>query len=151
MSGYWRDPAGTALALAPDGWFATGDIGTIDDDGYLFLVDRKKDVILRGGYTVYPREVEDVLHEHPAVHEVAVVGVPDETFGEEIVALVVLNEEADPEAIKEFVRERVAGYKYPRLVISVDTLPKGPSGKILKRAIDRERLREKLATRSLKK
>jgi long-chain acyl-CoA synthetase len=151
LSGYWRNPEATRAAFDDDGWFATEDLGYLDADGCLFLVDRKKDVILRGGYTVYPREVEDVLHEHPAVHEVAVVGVPDETFGEEIVALVVLKGEADLEEIKEFVRERVAGYKYPRLVVSVDALPKGPSGKILKRAIDREPLREELATRSLKK
>ncbi|HWB22619.1 MAG TPA: AMP-binding protein [Gaiellaceae bacterium] len=151
LSGYWRNPEATRAAFDDDGWFATEDLGYLDADGCLFLVDRKKDVILRGGYTVYPREVEDVLHEHPAVREVAVVGVPDETFGEEIVALVVLKEEADSEAIKEFVRERVAGYKYPRLVIPVDALPKGPSGKILKRAIDRAPLRAELAMRSPKK
>jgi long-chain acyl-CoA synthetase len=151
LSGYWRNPEATREAFDDDRWFATEDLGYLDSDGCLFLVDRKKDVILRGGYTVYPREVEDVLHEHPAVHEVAVVGVPDETFGEEIVALVVLKGDGDPDAIKEFVRERVAGYKYPRLVVAVDALPKGPSGKILKRAIDREPLREELATRSLPK
>jgi long-chain acyl-CoA synthetase len=153
MSRYWRNPEATREAVDADGWFATEDLGYLDSDGCLFLVDRKKDVILRGGYTVYPREVEDVLHEHPAVHEVAVVGVPDETLGEEVVALVVAKPgaEADPEAIKEFVRERVAGYKYPRLVFVVDALPKGPSGKILKRAIDREPLREELTTRSLRK
>jgi long-chain acyl-CoA synthetase len=151
LGGYWRNPEATREAFDDDGWFATEDLGYLDADGCLFLVDRKKDVILRGGYTVYPREVEDVLHEHPAVREVAVVGVPDETFGEEIVALVVVREGSDPEAIKEFVRERVAGYKYPRLVLIVDELPKGSSGKILKRAIDREPLRDELATRSLRK
>jgi long-chain acyl-CoA synthetase len=151
LSGYWRNPEATREAFDADGWFATEDLGYLDADGCLFLVDRKKDVILRGGYTVYPREVEDVLHEHPAVHEVAVVGVPDETFGEEIVALVVLKGEADLDEIREFVRERVAGYKYPRLVVAVDALPKGPSGKILKRAIDRDPLRAELVTRSLRK
>ena len=153
MSRYWRNPEATREAIDADGWFATEDLGYLDSDGCLFLVDRKKDVILRGGYTVYPREVEDVLHEHPAVHEVAVVGVPDETLGEEVVALVVPKPDADcdPEAIKEFVRERVAGYKYPRLVLVVRALPKGPSGKILKRAIDRDPLREELATRSPRK
>jgi long-chain acyl-CoA synthetase len=151
LSGYWRNPEATRDVFDANGWFATEDLGYLDADGCLYLVDRKKDVILRGGYTVYPREVEDVLHEHPAVHEVAVVGVPDDTFGEEIVALVVLKGEGDPEAIREFVRERVAGYKYPRLVVAVDSLPKGPSGKILKRAIDREPFRKELATRSLPK
>jgi long-chain acyl-CoA synthetase len=143
--GYWRNPDATGEALDPDGWFRTGDVGYLDDDGYLFLVDRMKDVILRGGYTVYPREVEDVLYEHPSVSEATVVGVPDETLGEEVVALVVPRAGGcDPEDVKEFVRARIAAYKYPRLVVVTDALPRTPSGKILKREIDRQELRRAL-------
>jgi long-chain acyl-CoA synthetase len=146
MRGYWRNPEATAEAVDPEGWFATGDMGYVDEDGYLVLVDRKKDVILRGGYTVYPREVEDALYEHPALREAIVVGVPDDRLGEEVVALVVPRAglRPDPEAIKAFVRERVAAYKYPRLVVVLDELPRGPSGKILKREVDRAPLRRAL-------
>jgi long-chain acyl-CoA synthetase len=104
----------------------------------LFLVDRKKDLILRGGYSVYPREVEEVLYAHPDVLEAAVVGIPDETLGEEVAALVVPRPGSSPDAdeLQAWVKERVAGYKYPRRVLFVDDLPKGPTGKVLKRAID---------------
>ena len=147
MRGYWRNPEETSAVIDADGWFATGDVGYLDEDGYLYLVDRMKDLILRGGYSVYPREVEDVLHDHPAVQEAAVVGVPHETLGEEVVALVVLRPgaECDPDEVKAFVRERVAAYKYPRLVVVVERLPRGPTGKLLKREIDREPLRAALA------
>ena len=143
--GYWHNPAATSEAIDADGWFHTGDVGHVDEDGYLFLVDRMKDVILRGGYTVYPREVEDVLYEHPSVSEAVVVGVPDETLGEEVVALVVpRGGDCDPDDVREFVKARVAAYKYPRLVVVLDELPRTPSGKILKREIDREPLRRAL-------
>jgi long-chain acyl-CoA synthetase len=134
-------------AVDEDGWLSTGDVGYLDEDGYLFLVDRKKDLIIRGGYNVYPREVEEVLYQHPSVFEAAVVGVPHPTYGEEVVAVVVPRPGADcePEAVKEFVRERVAAYKYPRHVVVADELPKGPSGKILKRDIDRDALARSLA------
>ena len=101
---------------------------------------------MRGGYSVYPREVEDALYEHPAVSEAAVVGVPDELLGEEVVAVVVprAGQECDPAAIRAFMRERIAGYKYPRLVVVAAELPHGPSGKILKREIDRAPLRAAL-------
>jgi len=137
IPGYWEDPEATGEAFDGD-WLATGDLGYVDDDGYLFLVDRKKDLILRGGYSVYPREVEEVLYAHPDVLEAAVVGVPDETLGEEVAALVVLRPGPGPNAdeLQAWVKERVAGYKYPRLVVLVDDLPKGPTGKILKREID---------------
>ncbi|MCU1631470.1 MAG: Long-chain-fatty-acid-CoA ligase [Micrococcaceae bacterium] len=144
MKGYWENPEATAAAI-PDGWFRTGDLARIDEDGLLFIVDRKKDVILRGGYNVYPREVEEVLYEHPAVAEAAVIGVPDDLHGEEIVAVVGIKTEhapADDAArdalateIVEFAKERMAAYKYPRRVVLVDALPKGPTGKILKREI----------------
>jgi long-chain acyl-CoA synthetase len=138
MRGYRGDPAATRTAIDPEGWLSTGDIGYIDDDGYLFLVDRKKELIIRSGYNVYPREVEDVIRGYPGVLEVAVVGVPHELHGQDVVALVVPASEGvlDPEAVKAFARERLAAYKYPRHVMLVDALPKGPTGKVSKRQID---------------
>ena len=129
------------LMRGNDGWFGTGDVGRLDDDGYLYLFDRKKDVILRDGYTVYPREVEEVLYAHPGVHEAVVLGVPNDRHGEEVVAVVVAGPDGcDAEEVKAFVRERVAAYKYPRLVLVVDELPHGSSGKIQRREIDRSAL-----------
>ena len=138
VSGYWEDAAATAEAISPDGWLATGDLGFLDDDGYLFLVDRKQDLVIRGGYNVYPREVEEVLYAHPDVLEAAVVGVPHDTLGEEVAALVVARPDAGLTVadVQEWAKERVAAYKYPRIVVFVDALPKTPTGKILKRAID---------------
>jgi long-chain acyl-CoA synthetase len=146
---YWEDESATAAALSDDGWLRTGDIGYVDDDGYLFLVDRKKDMIVRGGYNVYPREVEEVLYEHPDVLEAAVVGVPHATLGEEVVALVVgrMGAPPDPDGLRAYVRTRVAAYKYPRHVVVVDSLPTGPTGKILKREIDVAALLEDQASR----
>jgi long-chain acyl-CoA synthetase len=137
MKGYWRRPDATADVMR-DGWFHTGDMATVDEDGYFFIVDRKKDMIIRGGYNVYPREIEEVLYEHPAVLEAAVVGVPDEEMGEEVGAAVVLrpDADADADAIRSFVKGQVAGYKYPRRIWFLDELPKGPTGKILKREIE---------------
>ncbi|MDO5710263.1 MAG: long-chain fatty acid--CoA ligase [Micrococcales bacterium] len=139
MSGYWNRPAATAEAIR-DGWFYSGDLGRIDEDGYFSIVDRTKDLIIRGGFNVYPREIEEVLYEHPAVAEAAVVGVPDERHGEDIRAYVVLKPEAraTPQEIKEFTKERVAAYKYPRTVRIIDALPKGATGKILKRELRRD-------------
>jgi len=131
-----------------DGWLATGDVGRLDEDGYLFLLDRKKDVILRGGYTVYPREVEEALHHHPAVREAVVLGVPHPTLGEEVVALVVLDGDADADDVKASVRERVAAYKYPRVVVAVDELPHGATGKVQRNAIDRNALARLVARSS---
>ena len=110
----------------------------VDEDGYFFIVDRKKDMIIRGGFNVYPREVEEILYEHPAVQEAAVVGVPDDALGEEVAAAVVLckGEQADAAELRGFVRERIAAYKYPRKIWFTDELPKGPTGKILKREIE---------------
>jgi long-chain acyl-CoA synthetase len=137
MKGYWRKPDETERAIK-DGWFHTGDMAKLDEDGYFFIVDRKKEMILRGGYNVYPREIEEVLYEHPAIAEVAVVGVPDDKMGEEVGAAVVLKkgEEASADDIKSYVKEQVANYKYPRKIWFVDELPKGPTGKILKREVD---------------
>ncbi|MFH8800883.1 long-chain fatty acid--CoA ligase [Streptomyces sp. NPDC017936] len=136
MKGYWNRPQETAAAV-PDGWLRTGDLARRDEDGYLYIVDRKKDMIIRGGYNVYPREIEEVLHEHPAVALAAVVGVPHEQLGEEIAAAVVLRPgaAATVEELRQYVKDRVAAYKYPRAVWLMDALPMGPSGKILKREI----------------
>jgi long-chain acyl-CoA synthetase len=136
MKGYWRKPEETAAAI-PDGWFRTGDLARIDEDGYFFIVDRKKEMIIRGGYNVYPREIEEALHEHPAVAEVAVVGIPHDSLGEEVGAAVALKPGATATAdeLKAFAKQRVAAYKYPRHVWLVDQLPKGPTGKILRREV----------------
>ncbi|WP_234538738.1 long-chain-fatty-acid--CoA ligase [Streptomyces shenzhenensis] len=136
MAGYWNRPDATAEAI-PDGWLRTGDLARQDDDGYLYVVDRKKDLIIRGGYNVYPREIEEVLYEHPEVVEAAVVGVPHASLGEEVAAAVALTPDArvTAEALQSFVKERVAPYKYPRKVWFLAALPKGPTGKILKREI----------------
>jgi long-chain acyl-CoA synthetase len=136
MKGYWGRPEATAEAI-PDGWFRTGDLARVDEDGYYFIVDRKKEMIIRGGYNVYPREIEEVLHEHPAVAEAAVIGMPHAELGEEVGAAVALKPgaAATPEELRAFAKERVAAYKYPRHVWLVAELPKGPTGKILRRAV----------------
>ncbi|MGE5408066.1 MAG: long-chain-fatty-acid--CoA ligase [Syntrophothermus sp.] len=137
MKGYWHRPDATAEALR-GGWFHSGDLARVDEDRDFFIVDRKKDMIIRGGYNVYPREVEEVLYEHPKIREAAVLGVPDDEWGEEIAAAVVLHEgeELTPAEVSDYVRERIAAYKYPRVVWFMDELPKGPTGKILKREIE---------------
>jgi long-chain acyl-CoA synthetase len=137
MKGYWQKPEATEEAMR-GGWFHTGDMARVDEDGYFFIVDRKKDMIIRGGYNVYPREVEEVLYEHPKIREAAVLGAPHDQWGEEICAAVVLHEgeELAPEEVSAYVKERIAAYKYPRQVWFIDDLPKGPTGKILKREIE---------------
>jgi long-chain acyl-CoA synthetase len=136
MKGYWGRPEATAEAI-PDGWFRTGDLAKTDEDGYFFIVDRKKEMIIRGGYNVYPREIEEALYEHPAVAEAAVIGIPHDSLGEEVGAAVALKPgcDASPEELRAFAKERVAAYKYPRVVWLVDELPKGPTGKILRRSV----------------
>jgi long-chain acyl-CoA synthetase len=136
MKGYWQRPEATAAAIS-DGWFHTGDLGRVDDDGYFFIVDRQKDMIIRGGYNVYPREIEEVLYEHPDVAEAAVIGLPDALLGEEVGAAVALKAGATVtvEQLRAHVKNQVAAYKYPRHVWFVEALPKGPTGKILKRNI----------------
>ncbi|MEN0012099.1 MAG: long-chain fatty acid--CoA ligase [Solirubrobacteraceae bacterium] len=139
MAGYLGRPEATAEAIDEDGWFKTGDMAQYDEDGYYFIVDRKKDLVIRGGYNVYPREIEEVLYEHPAVMEAAVLGVPHDEWGEEIAAAVAAKpgQTIDADEVKAFVKERVAAYKYPRMVVVVDELPKTATGKILKREIDK--------------
>jgi long-chain acyl-CoA synthetase len=136
MKGYWRREEATREAV-PDGWLRTGDLARQDQDGYFFIVDRKKDLIIRGGYNVYPREVEEVLYEHPAVAEAAVVGIAHPTHGEEVGAAVVLKPgaEADPAELQAFCKERIAAYKYPRHVWLEAALPKTATGKVLRREV----------------
>ncbi|MFD7155684.1 long-chain fatty acid--CoA ligase [Kribbella sp. NPDC059898] len=137
MKSYWNKPAETAATIDADGWLSTGDMARQDEDGYFYIVDRKKDLLIRGGYNVYPREVEEVLYEHPAVAEAAVVGIPHPSLGEEIGAAVALKDgtTATPEELRDFVKGRIAAYKYPRAVWIVDGLPKGPTGKIQRRDV----------------
>ena len=136
MKGYWRRPEATAEAIV-DGWFRTGDIGQRDEDGYYYIVDRKKDMIIRGGFNVYPREVEEVLYAHPAVIEAAVVGVPHKSHGEEVKAVLALRpgQTVSADDIIAYCKEKLAAFKYPRLVEFRESLPKGPTGKILKREL----------------
>jgi long-chain acyl-CoA synthetase len=136
MKGYLDRPEATAEAFE-GGWFHSGDIGYRDEDGCYWIVDRKKDMILRGGFNVYPREVEEVLYAHDAIAEAAVVGVPHESHGEEVKAVVVLldGKSASEQDIIDFCKERLSAYKYPRTVEFMEILPKGPSGKILKREL----------------
>jgi long-chain acyl-CoA synthetase len=137
FAGYLDDPDATAAAIV-DGWFRTGDLGTVDELGFITIVDRKKDLIIRGGFNVYPREVEEVLSRHPAVAQVAVIGVPDPEQGEEVCAVVIAAPSGDPLDADELIawsRERLGGHKYPRRVEVIDALPMGPSHKVLKREL----------------
>jgi long-chain acyl-CoA synthetase len=136
MKGYLKRPEATAEAMRA-GWFHSGDIGIRDAEGSYWIVDRVKDMIIRGGFNVYPREVEEVLYGHPAVVEAAVIGIPHESHGEEVKAVVALGKEAraSTDDILAFAKERLAAYKYPRIIQIVDELPKGPTGKILKREL----------------
>jgi long-chain acyl-CoA synthetase len=147
MTGYWRDPELTADALV-DGWLRTGDMGRMDELGYVYIVDRKRDLIISGGENIFPREVEDVLYAHPAVLEAAVIGVPDATWGESPRAIVACRPAAEvtEQELIAFCRDRLAHYKCPKAVEFRDELPKTPSGKVLKRAL-RERYREPVGNR----
>ncbi len=136
MKGYYKNPEANEESMK-NGWFYTGDVATKDEDGYFFIVDRVKDLVVRGGYNVYPREVEEAIYEHSGVAEVAVIGVPHEELGEEVVAVITMKEgeSASEEKIISFVQERIARYKYPRHVKFMDELPKNATGKILKREL----------------
>jgi acyl-CoA synthetase (AMP-forming)/AMP-acid ligase II len=141
LKGYWNNPVETEKAIK-DGWFATGDIARMDEDGYFYIVERKKDMIKASGYSVFPAEVEALMYEHPAVQEVAVIGVPDPHRGENVKACVVLKPQhrgrVKNEEVVAWAKNKMAAYKYPRIVEFFDELPKTGSGKILKRAL-RER------------
>jgi acyl-CoA synthetase (AMP-forming)/AMP-acid ligase II len=139
MKRYWKLPKESAKKLK-DGWLHTGDLGKFDEDGYIYVVDRKNDMIISGGVNIYPREVEEVLYQHPSVFEASVIGVPDDYWGEAVKAIIVLKEgtTASEEGVIKFCGEHLAGYKKPKSVEFWKELPKSPQGKILKRAI-RER------------
>lgn len=136
FKGYLNNPEANAAVLV-DGWFRTGDLGTKDEEGYVTIVDRKKDMILRGGYNVYPREVEEVLIRHPAVKQVAVIGIPHDALGEEVAAVIIADETlpVTAEEIITWSQGHLAKYKYPRHVYFIDAMPLGPSGKVLKREL----------------
>jgi long-chain acyl-CoA synthetase len=140
FKGYLNKPEATAAAIV-DGWFRTGDLGTKDADGYVSIVDRKKDMVIRGGYNIYPREVEETLLRHPAVGQVAVFGLPDPQYGEEVSAAVVLDPaggEVTAEELSSWAKEKLAAYKYPRRIFFTDAFPLGPSGKVLKRELQEQ-------------
>jgi long-chain acyl-CoA synthetase len=150
MSRYWDRPTETAEAIT-NGRLHTGDVGQLDEDGYVWILDRKKDMIIRGGYNVYPREIEELLLHHPAVREVAIIGIPDERLGEEIAAVIVLDHHAGsvtPAQLREWLTDRLAAYKHPRLYQVVDALPKGSTGKLVKRQIDRATVRREASRAS---
>jgi long-chain acyl-CoA synthetase len=136
MKGYYKKPEATAEAFR-DGWFHTGDLAYRDEDGYFFIVDRKKDLVIRGGYNVYPREIEEVLFDHPGVAAAAVIGKPDEKLGQEVLAFVVAKEgvKLTSDELIAHCKERLAAYKYPREVRVIDELPMGPTGKVLKKEL----------------
>ena len=134
FKGYLNKPDATAAAIV-DGWFRSGDLGDKDADGYVRILDRKKDMVIRGGYNVYPRDVEEVLLRHPGVAQVAVIGIPDDHFGEEVCAIVVAEGSPTAEEIISYGKENLAAYKYPRRVVFTDAFPLGPSGKVLKREL----------------
>ena len=140
FAGYWNRPDATAEAFTAGGWFRTGDLGRLDDDGFLTLVDRKKDMVISGGENVYSAEVEDVLFAHPAVAEAAIIGVPDERWGEAVCAVVALrpSQRATADEIVAFCRTRLAKYKTPKYVVFVDALPRNAAGKVLKRTLREE-------------
>ena len=137
FQGYWDDPEATAAALTPDGWLRTGDLAIVDDDGFLYLVDRVKDLIIVSGFNVYPAEVEEVLLDHPGVEAAAVVGVQHPHSGEAVKAFVVVADGAslEEDEVIVFCEERLARYKCPQKVMFVDELPSGLGGKVLKREL----------------
>ena len=137
MSGYWRDEEKTAQTLTADGWLRTGDVGWMDEEGYIYLAGRGDDMIIRGGENISPEEVEDVLHSHPKIDEAAVIGVPDPEWGQQPMAVVVLKkgETAIPEEIIEYCRSKLAGFKRPRSVVFIDSLPRNPMGKVLRKKL----------------
>ena len=137
MKPNYQNPEATAAVITPDGWFKTGDIGRIEKGGFIRLTGRLKEMLIVGGENVFPREIESVLERHPAVAEVAVIGAPDASRGEVPVAFVICIEggEATEIELREFAREHLAGYKVPRKVIVGAELPRGPTGKVLKRKL----------------
>jgi len=140
MTGYWKDEQKTSQVMTSDGWLRTGDMGWMDEEGYIYIAGRADDMIIRGGENISPEEVEEVLHSHPKIEEAAVIGVPDLEWGQEPRAVVVLKkgERADPEEIIEYCRSRLAGFKRPRSVVFADSLPRNPMGKVLRKKLREE-------------
>jgi malonyl-CoA/methylmalonyl-CoA synthetase len=138
--GYINQPEATAAAFSPDGWFRTGDLGSVSADGYYTITGRARELIISGGYNVYPREVEDTLATYPAVAEVAVIGAPDPDLGEQVVAFIVRRSDAEPSAdeIIAYCRERLASYKKPRHIVFVSSLPRNALGKVQKHLLSAE-------------
>ena len=137
MQGYWKNEEATAATVDADGWIHTGDVGWMDEEGYFYLSGRKKDMVIRGGENISPEEVENVLQSHPKVEEAAVIGVPDEEWGEVVKAIVVLKagENATPDEISEYCREHLSSFKKPEFVEFIDELPRNSMGKVLKTAL----------------
>jgi fatty-acyl-CoA synthase len=133
MKGYYKDPEGTAEALR-GGWLHTGDIGRMDEEGFIYIVDRKKDMIISGGENIYPREIEELLYHHSKIREAAVVGIPDPLWGESVKAFVVLKSgmSMTEEEVIEYCKSHLASYKKPKVVVFADSLPRNPSGKVQK-------------------
>ena len=138
LKGYYKDPEATATAFR-NGWFHTSDIGYRDRDGFYFIVDRKSDMIIRGGENIYPREIDEILYQHPAVAAAAAMGVPDPLYGEEVAAFLVLKDgmNVSEEDLLSYCRQRLADYKCPKTIRFVAEIPKGPTGKLLKRELSR--------------
>jgi long-chain acyl-CoA synthetase len=138
LKGYYKNPEATTQAFR-NGWFHTGDVGYRDPDGFFFIVDRKSDMIIRGGENIYPREIDEVLYQHPAVAAAATIGIPDELYGEEVAAFVVLKygAKSGEEELISYCAERLADYKCPKSILIVKDIPKGPTGKLLKRELGR--------------
>ena len=139
MKGYYKKPEETANAIK-DGWLYTGDMAYKDEDGYHFIVDRKKDIIIRGGFNIYPREIEELLYQHPAIVECSVIGRPDPIFGEKTVAYVVTKDpELTEQAVRDYCKEKIAEYKVPDFVSFIDDIPKSGTGKLLKTALKKKK------------
>ena len=137
MQGYWKRPDATAETITAQGWLRTGDVGRLDEDGYLFVLDRARDMIVSGGENVYPAEVENAIFGHPDVADVAVIGVPSAEWGEAVMAIVVARPGRNPQAhaIRQWARVRVAGFKVPKSVAFVESLPRNAAGKVLRRSL----------------
>ena len=142
MKEYWNNPEETAKVFSEDGWLKSGDVGYMDEDGYIFIVDRTKDMIIAGGFNIYPREIDELLMKHPAVADAMVIGVPDEYRGETVKAFVQLKPgaTATAEELIEFCRDKLAAYKVPRLVEFRSELPRTPTGKALRRILRDEEI-----------
>jgi long-chain acyl-CoA synthetase len=136
MKGYYKNEAATGEAFR-SGWFHTGDLGYRDEDGFFYIIDRKSDMIIRGGENIYPREIDEVLYQHPHVKDAATVGVPDQLYGEEVKSFIVLREgeHATEQQLLEFCKKRLADFKCPKSIEFIEDIPKGPTGKLLKREL----------------